>query len=159
MEANHDENGIVWPVSIAPYEAVVTVVKADDEATMAAAEEIYQGLLEAGVDVIIDDRDERPGVKFADAELIGFPYRITVGPRGLAEGEVEVMRRKGQEKESRCGRRRRGHGGRRRSPPSAGPVSERRSLPMVSMASHNLPGAGALGYVPFESFDLQIGAA
>ena len=100
VEANHDENGIVWPVAIAPYEAVVTVVKADDPATLAAADEIYRGLRDAGVDVIIDDREERPGVKFADAELIGFPYRITVGPRGLADGEVELMRRRGQEKQT-----------------------------------------------------------
>ncbi|MBU1226466.1 MAG: proline--tRNA ligase, partial [Actinobacteria bacterium] len=98
VEANHDESGIAWPAAIAPYEAVVTVVKADDPATLAAADEIYRGLLAAGVDVIIDDRDERPGVKFADAELIGFPYRVTVGPRGLADGEVEVMRRRGRDK-------------------------------------------------------------
>jgi len=100
VEANYDDDGIVWPVGLAPYEAVVTVVKVGDEATMQAAEEIYQGLLEAGVDAIIDDRDERPGVKFADSELIGFPYRVTVGPRGLADGEVEVMRRRGGEKET-----------------------------------------------------------
>ncbi|MBU1494065.1 MAG: proline--tRNA ligase [Actinobacteria bacterium] len=98
VEANHDESGIAWPAAIAPYEAVVTVVKADDPATLAAADEIYRGLLAAGVDVIINDRDERPGVKFADAELIGFPYRVTVGPRGLADGEVEVMRRRGRDK-------------------------------------------------------------
>jgi len=100
VEANHDDDGIVWPIALAPHEAVVTVVKTGDEATMQAAEAIYQGLLDAGVDVIIDDRDERPGVKFADAELIGFPYRVTVGPRGLAEGEVEVMRRRGREKQT-----------------------------------------------------------
>ncbi len=100
VEANHDDDGIVWPVALAPYEAVVTVVKVGDEATMQAAEAIYQSLLDAGVDVIIDDRDERPGVKFADAELIGFPYRVTVGPRGLAEGEVEIMRRRGKEKQT-----------------------------------------------------------
>lgn len=98
VEANHDDAGIVWPVSIAPYQVVVTVVKADDEATLAAAEAVYDALRDAGVDAILDDRDERPGVKFADAELIGFPYRITVGPRGLADGEVEVMTRAGQEK-------------------------------------------------------------
>jgi prolyl-tRNA synthetase len=99
VETNSDEYGIVWPVSIAPYEAVVTVVKAGDDPTMAVAEEIYRSLLEAGVEAIIDDRDERPGVKFADAELIGFPYRVTVGPRGLADGEVEIMRRRGRETE------------------------------------------------------------
>ncbi|NQV07740.1 proline--tRNA ligase [bacterium] len=95
VENSHDESGIVWPVNLAPYEAVITVVKIADEPSMAAAEEIYRGLLEAGIDVIIDDRNERPGVKFADAELVGIPYRITVGPRGLAEGIVEVVRRSG----------------------------------------------------------------
>jgi prolyl-tRNA synthetase len=93
VESNHDDDGIVWPVSIAPYEVVVTAVQQDDAVTE-AAEGIYRGLGEAGVEVIIDDRDERPGVKFADAELIGIPYRITVGPRSLADGEVEVMRRR-----------------------------------------------------------------
>jgi prolyl-tRNA synthetase len=93
VEANHDEDGMVWPVSIAPYEVVVTAVQQNDTVTD-AAEQIYRGLGEAGIDVILDDRDERPGVKFADAELIGIPYRITVGPRSLADGEVEVMRRR-----------------------------------------------------------------
>jgi prolyl-tRNA synthetase len=100
VEANHDEDGISWPVGVAPYDVAVTVVKTDDEATMAAAESIYEQLGAAGVDVIIDDRRERPGVKFADAELIGFPYRITVGPRGIAAGEVEVMRRAGKDVET-----------------------------------------------------------
>ena len=93
VESSHDDKGIVWPVSIAPYEVVVTVVKMDDEATVAAAETLYEGLKAAGVDVIIDDRRERPGVKFADAELVGIPYRVTVGPRGLADGIVEVASR------------------------------------------------------------------
>jgi prolyl-tRNA synthetase len=100
VEASHDEDGIVWPVGVAPYDVVVTVVKADDEATLAAAEGIYAELLDGGVEVIIDDRAERPGVKFADAELIGFPYRVTVGPRGIASGEVEVMQRLGKETET-----------------------------------------------------------
>jgi len=94
VEVHHDDAGIVWPVAVAPYEAVVTVVKIADEASRSAAEEIYAGLLDAGIDTIIDDRDERPGVKFADAELIGIPYRIDVGPRGLAEGVIEVVRRR-----------------------------------------------------------------
>jgi prolyl-tRNA synthetase len=83
VEASHDERGIVWPVSIAPYEAAVTIVTMDDDAAVAAA----------GVDVIIDDRRERPGVKFADVELIGIPYRVTVGPRRLADGVVELVDR------------------------------------------------------------------
>ena len=94
VEAHHDESGIVWPVSVAPYEAVVTVVTLDDVAARDTAEAIYRELLERGVDAIIDDRAERPGVKFADAELIGIPYRINVGPRGLADGIVEVMERR-----------------------------------------------------------------
>jgi prolyl-tRNA synthetase len=95
VEAHHDDAGIVWPVSVAPFEAVVTPVGAD-AATAAAAEAIYCGLLERGIETLIDDRDERPGVKFADAELIGIPYRVTVGPRRLAEGQVEVVQRRGR---------------------------------------------------------------
>jgi prolyl-tRNA synthetase len=93
VESCNDDSGIVWPVSVAPYEAVITVVKMDDEETVAAAEAIYVELEAAGVDVIIDDRDVRPGVKFSDAELIGIPYRITVGPRGLSDGVVELLHR------------------------------------------------------------------
>ncbi len=89
-ETHHDDSGLIWPISIAPYEVVVTVVKVDDEESMAAAEAIYEGLRAAGVDALLDDRDERPGVKFADAELVGFPLRVTVGPRGLQTGHVEV---------------------------------------------------------------------
>jgi prolyl-tRNA synthetase len=89
VETHYDEKGIAWPVGVAPYEVVIVALKLDDE-TMAAADAIYRELQDARVDVIIDDRDERPGVKFNDAELIGFPYRVTVGPRGLAEGVVEV---------------------------------------------------------------------
>ncbi len=97
VEVNHDDKGIVWPVSVAPYEAVVTVVKVNDAETMTVADEIYAQLGEAGIDVIIDDRNERPGVKFNDAELIGIPYRVTVGPRGLAEGKLEWKARRGGE--------------------------------------------------------------
>ncbi|MEA1903779.1 MAG: proline--tRNA ligase [Actinomycetota bacterium] len=99
VEANHDENGIVWPVPIAPYEVLLTVIRADDEDTLARAEEIYSGMASAGLDVLLDDRVERPGVKFADAELIGIPYRVTIGPRGVAEGMVELTARQGLEKE------------------------------------------------------------
>jgi prolyl-tRNA synthetase len=95
VEASHDEKGIIWPVSIAPYEVVLTVLRADDPATMAAAEDLYKNLRNADVEVIIDDRLERPGVKFADAELIGFPYRLTVGPKGVAAGTVELTTRAG----------------------------------------------------------------
>ena len=94
VESSHDEKGIIWPVSVAPYEVVLTVVRADDESTKHAAEKLYQDLLDNGVEVLLDDRDERPGVKFADAELIGIPYRVTVGPRGVADGMVEVTTRR-----------------------------------------------------------------
>ena len=92
VETYHDEKGICCPVTFAPYEAVITVLKLD-EATTAAADQLYAELRAAGVDVIIDDRKERPGVKFNDAELVGIPYRMTVGPRGLADGIVEVTER------------------------------------------------------------------
>jgi prolyl-tRNA synthetase len=89
VETHHDQKGIAWPVAVAPYEVVVTVLKLDEE-TVAAADGVYEQLQNAGIDTIIDDRKERPGVKFNDAELIGIPFRITIGPRGLAEGAVEV---------------------------------------------------------------------
>jgi prolyl-tRNA synthetase len=94
IEQNHDDAGIVWPVAIAPYEALVVPVKWDDEATRKAAEAIYEQLGRLGVDVLIDDRDERAGVKFNDADLIGVPYRITLGPRGVARDVAEVKRRR-----------------------------------------------------------------
>ncbi len=98
VERNHDEHGIVWPMSVAPFEVVVTVLNPTDVATMEAGERIYGALQAAGVDVILDDRDERPGVKFKDSELVGIPYRITVGPKGLAAGKVEVFCRRGAQK-------------------------------------------------------------
>ncbi len=93
VETHHDDNGIIWPVSVAPFEVVVTVVQAKDDASAAAAEAIYDELKAAGIDVLIDDRPARPGVKFADAELIGIPYRVAVGPKALAEGMVELTPR------------------------------------------------------------------
>ncbi|MBY0400001.1 proline--tRNA ligase, partial [Myxococcota bacterium] len=98
VEANHDEKGICWPVNTAPYEVVVSVVKPQDVACHEAGEALYEKLKAAGIDVILDDRDERPGVKFNDADLVGFPYRVTIGPKGLAEGIVELVRRRGGEK-------------------------------------------------------------
>lgn len=99
VEQNNDADGIIWPRSIAPYEAIVVPVNAKNEEQMAAAEEIYQGLLAQGVDAIIDDRKERAGVKFKDADLIGYPLRITVSPKALEEGSVEVkIRRSGEVK-------------------------------------------------------------
>jgi prolyl-tRNA synthetase len=95
VEASHDEKGIVWPVSVAPYEVVISVVRADDAATIEAAERLYADLGESGIEVLLDDREERPGVKFADAELIGIPYRVTVGPKGVSAGMVEMTTRRG----------------------------------------------------------------
>ena len=94
VESSFDDAGIIWPVNVAPFEMVVTVLNPKDVKVSEAAENIYESLQGAGIDVIIDDRDERPGVKFKDAELVGIPYRLTVGPKGLERGIVEFVRRK-----------------------------------------------------------------
>ena len=94
VEFSHDGRGIIWPVSVAPYQVVITVLRADDPQTLAMGERLYSELSEAGVEALLDDRRERPGVKFADAELIGIPFRITVGPRKLASGLVELTSRR-----------------------------------------------------------------
>ena len=88
VEAHHDEHGITWPVSIAPYHVVIVPVNINDETQMQVATSIYETLLKEGIEVVLDDRDERAGVKFKDADLIGFPYRITVG-KSISEGLVE----------------------------------------------------------------------
>jgi prolyl-tRNA synthetase len=90
IEQCHDDDGICWPITVAPYHVDIVPVSYRDEQQRAAAERIYDELNKAGVEAVIDDRDERPGVKFKDADLIGFPIRITIGPRGLADGQVEV---------------------------------------------------------------------
>ena len=96
VEAHHDEHGIKWPLSIAPYHAVVIPVSTKDEQQMKVAEDIYKTLIKHGVEAVLDDRDERAGVKFKDADLIGFPYRITVG-KGITEGLVEFKNRETEE--------------------------------------------------------------
>jgi prolyl-tRNA synthetase len=93
VEVHHDEKGIIWPVAIAPFEVVVVVAQQDDAAVAAAGERVYQALLDAGVEVIVDDRQVRAGVKFSDAELVGIPFRVTVGKRGLAAGTAELTDR------------------------------------------------------------------
>ena len=98
VEQHHDENGIIWPMSVAPYHVIITLVKPDDEVQAAAAEKIYKDLLAAGVEVLLDDRKERPGVKFKDADLLGIPVRITVG-KLAGEGKVEYKLRRDAEKE------------------------------------------------------------
>ncbi|MFT7648266.1 MAG: prolyl-tRNA synthetase [Candidatus Poriferisodalaceae bacterium] len=92
-EVHHDDKGLIWPVSIAPYEVVITVMRPDDELSVTVANDSYTELRRRGIDVLLDDRKARPGVKFADAELIGVPFRITIGPRGLESGEVEFTTR------------------------------------------------------------------
>lgn len=94
IEQNNDKDGMIWPVAIAPYEVLVVPVNTKDEASTAKAEEIYETLKTAGVEAVIDDRNERPGVKFKDADLIGYPLRVVVGPKTLAEGNIEVKARR-----------------------------------------------------------------
>lgn len=94
IEQNNDKDGMIWPVAIAPYEVLVVPVNTKDEASTAKAEEIYEVLKKAGVEAVIDDRNERPGVKFKDADLIGYPLRVVVGPKTLAEGKIEVKARR-----------------------------------------------------------------
>ncbi len=98
IEQNHDERGIIWPDSIAPFTVVICPVNMDrSEAVKTEAHRLYQTLLDAGVDVILDDRGERPGAMFADWELIGVPHRVTVGERALKEGQVEYQHRRDTE--------------------------------------------------------------
>ena len=97
IEQNHDDNGIIFPIPIAPFHCIVSSLSAKDDSVKDASESIYQQLLEAGVEVLLDDRDERPGFKFKDADLIGIPLRIVVGAKHLADGRVELKeRRSGQ---------------------------------------------------------------
>ena len=93
IEASHDEGGIIWPDAIAPFDVALINLRAGDDACDAACEDVYGQLRGAGLDVLYDDRDERPGVKFADADLVGLPWRLVIGPRGLKEGKVELKRR------------------------------------------------------------------
>ncbi len=97
VEQHYDENGIIWPMSVAPYHVIISLVKPDDEEQAAVAEKIYNELLDAGVEVMLDDRKERPGVKFKDADLLGIPVRITVG-KGAKDGIVEYKLRRDAEK-------------------------------------------------------------
>ena len=98
IEQHHDDNGIIWPVAVAPYHVIITVMKPDDETQASVADDIYSRLMKAGVEVMLDDRKERPGVKFKDADLLGIPVRITVG-RGAADGIIEYKMRRDADKE------------------------------------------------------------
>jgi prolyl-tRNA synthetase len=93
IEAFHDDAGIKWPEEVAPFKVAILNLKKGDSATDQAAENLYRTLTDKGVEVLYDDLDQRPGAKFATADLIGIPYQILVGPKGLAEGKVEVKRR------------------------------------------------------------------
>lgn len=97
VEQHYDENGIIWPMSVAPYHVIITLVKPDDEVQANIAERIYDELGKAGVEVLLDDRKERPGVKFKDADLLGIPVRITVG-KGAVDGMVEYKLRRDADK-------------------------------------------------------------
>ena len=97
IEQHHDADGIIWPAAIAPYQVVIVPINIKDEPQMAMAEKVYQELTTAGIEVVLDDRDERSGVKFKDADLIGYPVRITVGPKALKENCVEVKVRRNKE--------------------------------------------------------------
>jgi prolyl-tRNA synthetase len=100
IEANHDDNGIIWPVSVAPFKVVIINMRTNDEACTSVCDDLYGQLSDAGVEVLYDDRDERAGVKFADAELIGIPWQVVIGPRGVKEGIVELRRRSGGDPEN-----------------------------------------------------------
>jgi prolyl-tRNA synthetase len=95
IEQNHDADGIIFPIPIAPFHCIVSAVNAKDESVMSASEQIYAELSAAGVETLLDDRDERPGFKFKDADLIGIPLRIVVGSKNLADAKVELKHRRG----------------------------------------------------------------
>ncbi len=99
IEANHDDNGIIWPLSIAPFEVLVIALDPKDEEAMKVAADVYDRLVAAGIDVLLDDRDERAGFKFKDADLIGVPLRVVVGKKSLKAGGVEVTTRGVDDKE------------------------------------------------------------
>ena len=100
VEQHNDEYGIIWPSSIAPAHVIVIPLTVNDDVVYPVAEEIAQKLAADGLEVVIDDRDERPGSKFADADLIGWPVQIVVGKRGIKEGTVEIKQRSVGEKVS-----------------------------------------------------------
>jgi prolyl-tRNA synthetase len=100
VEQRYDDKGILWPIAVAPYQvSLVAIGSADDTETIAQADALYDALTAAGVEVLYDDRDERPGVKFNDADLIGNPLRIAVSSRNLAKGQLEIKRRSASEPE------------------------------------------------------------
>jgi prolyl-tRNA synthetase len=99
IEASHDEAGIVWPDAVAPWKVGIVTMRADDEPSAGAADDLYERLQAVGVEVLYDDRDERGGVKLGSMDLIGLPWQVIVGPRGIANGTVELKRRSTGERE------------------------------------------------------------
>jgi prolyl-tRNA synthetase len=99
IEASHDEAGIIWPEPIAPWRVGIVTMRADDQASVDAADALYTRLIAAGIEVLYDDRDERGGVKLGSMDLIGLPWQVIVGPRGIANGTVELKRRSTGERE------------------------------------------------------------
>ena len=102
VEQHHDANGICWPTAIAPYEVIVVIANAAEEAQRALGEQLYADLQAAGIEALLDDRTERAGVKFKDADLLGIPWRVVVG-RGAADGQVELVQRAGGRKQDLAG--------------------------------------------------------
>jgi prolyl-tRNA synthetase len=100
IEASHDENGIIWPEAVAPFDIGLINMKVGDGECDRVCDELYAALNAAGKDVLYDDTDQRPGGKFATADLIGLPWQVIVGPRGVAAGEVEIKNRKSGERET-----------------------------------------------------------
>ncbi|HYX28673.1 MAG TPA: His/Gly/Thr/Pro-type tRNA ligase C-terminal domain-containing protein, partial [Pyrinomonadaceae bacterium] len=98
IEQNNDADGIIWPKSISPFDVIVTITNIKDEKLRAAGEKLYDDLRHAGLEVLLDDRDERAGVKFKDADLIGIPYRITIGKK-IADEMVELFDRRAKQSE------------------------------------------------------------
>jgi prolyl-tRNA synthetase len=100
IEASHDEAGIVWPDEAAPFRVALLNLRPGDAGTDEACAAVERSLASAGIEVLYDDRDERPGAKFATADLLGLPWQVIVGPKSLAEGKVELKRRRTGERQS-----------------------------------------------------------
>ena len=134
VEAAHDANGIIWPLALAPYHVLVVPLQGQNAAVMEHAQALEKALTAAGLDVLVDDRDQRPGVKFKDADLIGVPLRVVIGERGFKEGKIEVKWRNQSEAQADPGRR---------PPPRRSSPNSRR--PVSSMKRFATSGAGPRG--------------
>jgi len=99
IEASHDDAGIIWPEPVAPWRVGIVTMRGDNDASVSAADALYEQLIGAGVETLYDDRDERGGVKLGSMDLIGLPWQVIVGPRGIANGTVELKRRSTGERE------------------------------------------------------------